>query len=84
MKNKGWYSWNNLVWWAQITTAFLWAALIVSLWFGWTAGSIAEVAPGNDDVVGMIVLLTSGCCGISWIFGLVPIAICFWLLRGPQ
>ena len=84
MSSGGWYDWNTLVWWGQLLTAFAWAGLIVFLWLGWTGGAIGNIPAGNDDVVGMITIMTTGCCGFTWIVGLVPIALCFWLLRRPE
>ena len=82
--SEGWKTWKTLVWWAQLTVAFSWSALIVGLWVAWTAGAMAETEPGSDGALGVVTLLTSGCCGVTWIVGLVPIALCFWLIRGPE
>tara|TARA_R100000388_G_scaffold93381_1_gene77935 strand:+ start:350 stop:604 length:255 start_codon:yes stop_codon:yes gene_type:complete len=78
---SGWQDWNTKVWWLQLIVSFAWAALIVLLWMAWTFGSIAEIEPGNDAAVGFAAILTSGCCGFTWIVGLVPIVLMFAILK---
>jgi hypothetical protein len=80
----GWKSWKTLVWWTQVAVLIAWTGLSVGLWVAWTAGSMAEIDPSNEGATGMAVIITSSCCGLSWVLGLVPIALCFWLLKGPQ
>ncbi len=80
-ESNKWKDWNSVVWWTQLMVAFGWAGLIVFLWLSWTYGAMGNIAPGNDGAVGVTVMLTSGCCGMTWIVGLVPIALVFTILR---
>lgn len=73
--------WNDRVWFLQLAVAFTWAAVIVGLWLAWTSATL-KVSPDPDSAV-FTVALTSGCCGLSWVVGLVPIVLCFALLRRP-
>lgn len=73
--------WNDRVWFLQLAVAFTWAAVIVGLWLAWTSATL-KVSP-DPDSAGFAVVLTSGCCGLSWVVGLVPIVLCFALLRRP-
>lgn len=76
--SEKWETWNTQVWWLQLGVAFAWAALIVVLWLGWT-GAAARDMPAGDG--GVAVLLTTGCCGFTWVVGLVPIVLIFTMLR---
>lgn len=73
-----WRDWNTVVWWLQLTVAFAWAALIVFLWLGWTSATLRDMPAGDG---GLAALITTGCCGFTWVVGLVPIVLCFWILR---
>jgi hypothetical protein len=73
-----WDSWNTRVWWLQLTVAVAWAGLIVFLWLGWTGAALRDMPAGDG---GLAVLLTMGCCGFTWVVGLVPIVLCFWILK---
>jgi hypothetical protein len=75
-----WESWNTRVWWLQLTVAFAWAGLVVFLWLGWT-GATFEAAREIGSDGSLAVMVTTGCCGFTWVVGLVPIVLCFWILK---
>ena len=75
--------WNDRVWFLQLVVAFTWAAVIVGLWLAWTSATLGTLPPGNGGSVLVAATFTSGCCGLSWVVGLVPIVLCFALLRRP-
>lgn len=77
MTNK-WDDWNTRVWWLQLAVAFAWAALVVALWLAWTSASTSAMDAGSG---GVAVLMTTGCCGFTWVVGLVPIVLVFAILR---
>tara|TARA_R100000654_G_scaffold64617_1_gene92273 strand:- start:55 stop:282 length:228 start_codon:yes stop_codon:yes gene_type:complete len=70
--------WNGRVWWLQLMVVLAWAALIGVLWLSWT-GAVLQDMPAGDG--GLAAVLTTGCCGFSWVVGLVPIVLVFAVLR---
>ena len=78
---NNWNDWNTRVWWLQILVVCGWAGLIGLMWLGWTAESMRNIDPGNDAGVGVAAMLTTGCCGFTWVIGLVPIVLCFAILK---
>ena len=70
--------WNHRVWWLQIAVVAAWGAAVVALWLSWSAATVRELPPGDG---GLAVVMTASCCGMSWVFGLVPIVLIFAILR---
>ena len=70
--------WNARVWWLQLMVVLAWAGLIGGPWLGWTGAAVQDMPPGDS---GLAAVLTTGCCGFSWVVGLVPIVLVFAVLR---
>mgnify|MGYP004404738321 CR=1 FL=1 len=71
-------SWNDRIWWLQLCVSLAWAAAMVSMWLAWTGATLRDLGPADN---GLAVVMTTSCCGLSWIVGLVPILLVFSILR---
>jgi len=70
--------WNHRVWWLQIAVVAAWVVAVAALWLSWSAAVVQDMPPGDS---GLAVILTTSCCGMSWVVGLVPIVLIFAILR---
>ena len=70
--------WNRRVWWLQLMVVLAWAGLAGGLWLAWTGAVLQDMQPGDG---GLAAAMTTGCCGFSWVVGLVPILLVFGVLR---
>jgi hypothetical protein len=70
--------WNGRVWWLQLMVVLAWTGLAGGLWLAWTGAVMQDT---SAEGTGLAVVLTTGCCGFSWVVGLVPIVLVFAVLR---
>ena len=70
--------WNGRVWWLQLMVVLAWTGLAGGLWLAWTGAVMQDM---DAEGTGLAVVLTTGCCGFSWVVGLVPIVLVFAVLR---
>ena len=70
--------WNARVWWLQLMVVLAWTGLAGGLWLAWCGAVVQDM---DAEGTGLAVVLTTGCCGFSWVVGLVPIVLVFAVLR---
>jgi hypothetical protein len=71
-------AWNNRVWGLQVGVTLTWLLAVGALWLAWTGSAVQNMEAGDS---GLAVVLTTSCCTMSWVVGLVPIVLCFSVLK---
>lgn len=67
----------------RVLLLFGWSCAILLAWSWWSLGLFAPVdgKPLTDGAVGCGMLITSGCCGSTWLFGVVAMSAVYALVR---
>lgn len=67
----------------RIFSLLTWTLLVAGLWGMWTLGAM-KTPDGEllgETERGLVIILTSGCCGSTWLGGLLALFLVFWMVR---
>lgn len=68
----------------RIAAVVTWTATVAFTWFDWTNAAVhapLDSDPLSDPERGVVILVTSGCCGTTWVSGLAAMALVSYLVR---
>jgi hypothetical protein len=74
--------WNKIVWASKLGFALFWTIAVAFAWVMWTGGTLNDPEiMANETASGCVMLTTSGCCGGTWMVGIVGLLLITALLR---
>lgn len=67
----------------RVSILAIWSFLILGLWGWWLTASLNSDngEPITEAGQGMILMFTSGCCGGTWMVGLLAMVLIFSFIR---
>lgn len=68
----------------RIAALVTWTATVAFAWFDWTNAAVhvpLDAKPLTEPERGVVILVTSGCCGTTWVSGLAALALVTYLVR---
>jgi hypothetical protein len=67
-------------WWLRLFLVLAWTMACAGLWLAWSAASLSAAAAAGDNGA-MSLVVTTGCTGSVWLFGMLALAALVAILR---